>query len=67
MDCTPPLPPPQPDAAASAFVERWRAADGSERANYQLFIGELCTLSPEAKAAKHVFYYWLCIQAPDPR
>jgi len=44
MDRTPSLPPPQADAAASAFVERWRAAGGSERANYQLFIGELCTL-----------------------
>ena len=45
MDRTPPLPPPQADAAAaSAFVERWRDAGGSERANYQLFIGELCAL-----------------------
>ncbi|CAB1369803.1 class I SAM-dependent DNA methyltransferase [Denitratisoma oestradiolicum] len=28
----------------SAFIDRWAAASGSERANYQLFIGELCAL-----------------------
>ena len=37
--------------ATEAFIARWRAAGGSERANYQLFIGELCALlglpSPE--------------------
>ena len=34
-----------PDAVqVSAFIARWRAAGGSERANYQLFIGELCAL-----------------------
>ena len=27
-----------------AFIARWRAAGGSERANYQLFVGELCAL-----------------------
>jgi hypothetical protein len=27
-----------------AFIERWRRADGSERANYQLFLTELCEL-----------------------
>ena len=26
------------------FVARWHAADGGERANYQLFVHELCTL-----------------------
>ena len=27
-----------------AFIRRWEAASGSELANYQLFVGELCTL-----------------------
>ncbi len=26
------------------FIERWQSASGSERANYQLFVHELCTL-----------------------
>ena len=26
------------------FLTRWRDADGSERANYQLFVGEVCAL-----------------------
>jgi len=29
---------------ALPFVARWQAAGGTERANYQLFIGELCAL-----------------------
>ncbi|MEO8123556.1 MAG: type IIL restriction-modification enzyme MmeI, partial [Burkholderiales bacterium] len=34
-----------PEAAQiAAFIERWSAAGGSERANYQLFVGELCAL-----------------------
>ncbi len=35
------MPPPEPVAA---FVEQWQGATGSERANYQLFIAELCAL-----------------------
>jgi hypothetical protein len=31
-------------AAVSAFIARWSAAGGSERANHQLFITELCEL-----------------------
>ncbi len=31
-------------ALIGAFVTRWSAATGSERANYQLFLTELCTL-----------------------
>jgi hypothetical protein len=27
-----------------AFITRWQSAGGSERANYQLFITELCEL-----------------------
>ncbi|MBE0627252.1 MAG: hypothetical protein IH606_20830 [Burkholderiales bacterium] len=31
-------------ASIEAFIARWEAAGGSERANYQLFLGELCGL-----------------------
>lgn len=34
---------PAPDPV-DAFVQRWSGVSGSERANYQLFIGELCRL-----------------------
>ena len=30
--------------ALDAFLSHWRDAAGSERANYQLFVGALCTL-----------------------
>lgn len=47
----PPLTPEHPtalDALAPArldtFIARWSAATGSERANYQLFLTELCAL-----------------------
>ena len=51
-DPTPLLPwpdePPADDgldpALIEAFITRWSAATGSERANYQLFLTELCTL-----------------------
>ena len=33
-----------PSTAVEAFIARWQAAGGSERANYQLFITELCEL-----------------------
>ncbi len=33
-----------PDAALGAFIARWQGAGGSERANYQLFLTELCAL-----------------------
>lgn len=32
------------DTAIEAFIQRWSKAGGSERANYQLFLTELCTL-----------------------
>lgn len=32
------------DPTIEAFLTRWRDADGSERANYQLFVGALCAL-----------------------
>ncbi len=31
-------------AAVEAFIARWSQASGSERANHQLFVAELCTL-----------------------
>jgi hypothetical protein len=31
-------------AAAAAFIARWAPVTGTERANYQRFIGELCGL-----------------------
>ncbi len=34
---------PSPDQV-TAFVDRWRAATGTERANCQIFVGELCAL-----------------------
>lgn len=37
--------------SVEAFISRWEAATGSERANYQLFLTELCGLqcSPTAR------------------
>ena len=35
---------PAPTASVEAFISRWEAATGSERANYQLFLTELCAL-----------------------
>src|SRR5690606_14910064 len=34
----------------NAFIDRWRQAGGSERANYQLFLMELCELLDLPKA-----------------
>ncbi len=57
-------PPNATDPAKSieTFIARWSAASGSERANYQLFIGELCDLlalpKPEpaqAEAAENAY------------
>ncbi len=31
-------------SAIDAFIARWAAAGGTERANYQIFVGELCAL-----------------------
>ncbi|WP_367268207.1 type IIL restriction-modification enzyme MmeI, partial [uncultured Lamprocystis sp.] len=55
MDDDPSTPPPDlddafaasddtPPAAIEAFISRWQHANGTERANYQLFLTELCTL-----------------------
>ena len=44
---------PQPDPV-DAFLQRWTGVTGSERANYQLFIGDLCRLLgvPEPEPAR---------------
>ncbi len=34
----------RPENAIDKFITRWQSASGSERANYQLFVHELCTL-----------------------
>jgi len=34
----------RPENAVDRFIKRWQSASGSERANYQLFVHELCTL-----------------------
>ena len=33
-----------PESDLTAFIARWQSAGGSERANYQLFVAELCAL-----------------------
>jgi predicted nucleic acid-binding protein len=38
------VPPSDADAAASGFIARRRTVGGSERANYQLIVTELCAL-----------------------
>ena len=35
---------PRPAVAVDSFIERWAASGAAERANYQLFLSELCTL-----------------------
>jgi hypothetical protein len=41
----PDLAPPDPASInLDAFLARWAGASGSERANYQLFVGDLCAL-----------------------
>ncbi|EKV30340.1 hypothetical protein C882_4299 [Caenispirillum salinarum AK4] len=42
-DTTPPADPTSP-AAVEDFIDRWSAAEGAERGNYQLFLVELCAL-----------------------
>ena len=34
----------QAQASVEAFIERWQDTGGKERANYQLFLTELCQL-----------------------
>lgn len=39
-----PILPDSGEDGVRAFIEKWKGKDGGERANYQLFIGELCAL-----------------------
>lgn len=57
-----------------AFIARWRAANGSERANYQLFLTELCELldlprpepaSDDTRDNAYVFERRVDIHHPD--
>lgn len=32
------------ESSVQAFIDRWESATGTERANYQLFLTELCEL-----------------------
>ena len=41
------------------FLARWRNAGGSERANYQLFIADLCALLPALGRAKQSDGGWV--------
>jgi hypothetical protein len=41
---TDPTSPTPSEASLNAFISRWQKAGGSERANYQLFLTELCEL-----------------------
>jgi len=45
----------QPEGTPEAFIAKWQGKDGSERANYQLFITELCALLgvPKPNPAHH--------------
>ncbi|MDX5418280.1 MAG: class I SAM-dependent DNA methyltransferase, partial [Hymenobacteraceae bacterium] len=44
--------PHTPTPAVTHFISRWKASGASERANYQLFLTELCEL--------------LCVEKPQP-
>ena len=56
------------------FISRWKDTDGSERANYQLFLTELCALlelpipdpaSQDTENNAYVFERRVVIQQPD--
>lgn len=60
--------------AADAFIHRWRDRDGTEKSNFQLFLGELCELlgvgKPDPAHADHelngyVFERRVDIKHPD--
>ena len=62
------------DAAIETFIQRWSKAGGSERANYQLFLTELCALLelPQPEPAgddtrdnAYVFERRVIIRSPD--
>ncbi|WP_374728484.1 class I SAM-dependent DNA methyltransferase [Natronospira proteinivora] len=60
--------------AVEAFIERWRDTGGTERANYQLFLTELCALlglpqpepaSDQTRENAYVFERRVTIRNPD--
>lgn len=62
------------DSNIEQFIQRWTGADGTERANYQLFLTQLCDLlelpQPEPASADnadnaYVFERRVVIHAPD--
>ncbi len=66
--------PAVPRASVEAFITRWEGAGGTERANYQLFLTELCRLLelPEPEPARddtgenaYVFERKVHIRQPD--
>jgi hypothetical protein len=59
---------------ASAFIQRWSPSGGAERANYQMFLSELCDLLDVARpdpsreddaANAYVFDKPVTFRAPD--
>ncbi|HKJ77822.1 MAG TPA: type IIL restriction-modification enzyme MmeI, partial [Gammaproteobacteria bacterium] len=64
---------PDPQAV-EAFIDRWQGVTGAERANYQLFLTELCSLlglpqpdpaSDDTRDNAYVFERRVTIQNPD--
>ena len=62
------------DRSIDAFIERWSKAGGSERANYQLFLTELCALlglptpdpaSRDSRDNAYVFERRVVMREPD--
>jgi len=59
---------------ATAFIDRWQQGGGTERANYQLFLLELCQLldlpkpdpaSDDTRDNAYVFERRVIIKKPD--
>lgn len=53
------LPPPPPSPLIEAFIARWAGAEAAERANYQMFLTELCDVigvaHPDPAGADNAF------------
>jgi hypothetical protein len=67
-------PPSETDAPAAAFIARWSKSGAAERANYQLFLSELCDLlavprpepsGPDDSANAYVFEKTVAFQHGD--
>jgi len=68
------VPPCPTDATLDAFIARWSASGAHERANYQLFVTELCDLldlprpdpaTPDPEANRYVFERAVAIRGAD--